>query len=68
MKNGQLVRLHKTSGVKRLYVQNENREVVGAVMVTLNTVGIVLEEENRYSRILTDRGVGWVETRSLVLI
>ena len=70
MKPGQLVRINKTSGAKRLLILDDKAQVVGAIMITQNTLGIFLGDtiggDGGWGRILTEVGMGWIYFGDLV--
>ena len=70
MKPGQLVRINKTSGTKRLLILDDKAQTVGAIMLMPNTLGIFLGDtiggDGGWGRILTERGMGWIYFGDLV--
>ena len=71
MKTGQLVRINKTSGTKRMFILDDDAQVTGAIMVRPTTLGILLGGQpsklhSDWCRILTEGGMGWIHFNDLV--
>jgi hypothetical protein len=73
MKTGQLVRINKTSGTKRIFILDDDAQVTGAIMLRPTTMGILLggrpsDLYHDWYCILTEGGMGWVHFKDLVLV